>query len=66
MTSLSHPFSLYLCFGNDDGNDNNDNNDDDNIIEGDDYGDGKEQTVLVFCDEPWNGHKNDKTAMMTL
>ena len=32
----------------------------------DDYGDGKERTVLVFCDEPWNGHKNDKTAMMTL
>ena len=26
----------------------------------------REMTMLVFCDEPWNGHKNDKTAMMTL
>ena len=26
----------------------------------------KKRTVLVFCDEHWNGHKNDKTAMMTL
>ena len=26
----------------------------------------REMTMLVFCDEPWNGHKIDKTAMMTL
>ena len=60
-------YSENINYEDDDSNnDNNDNNDDDNIIEGDDYGDGKERTVLVFCDEPWNGHKNDKTAMMTL
>ena len=60
-------YSENINYEDDDSNnDNNDNNDDDNIIEGDDYGDGKEQTALVFCDELWNGHKNDKTAMMTL